>query len=165
MSKFANLDGLHNFRKKLNSLAISSETISKILSKILNRIAKISIEYAQRFFNKGTVEFYPEYYKNGVRIFAEGDEIAYVEFGTGELGNGSYEGQLPENQISFYSSRFGRDIVLDYGWTYSYANKIDETKPTWEGFEAQAPMWKTAQHMREVIPQIIREVLKSEGIY
>lgn len=161
MKTFANLEGLKNFRNKIERAKINQSMIDNILLKIANT----SINYAYKLYNSEKVSLYSELSSNKVRIFAEGDEIAYIEFGTGERGQGSYKGNLPENQLTFYSSRFGKDIVLEYGWTYSYANKIDETQPTWSGFESQAQMWKTVQHMREIIPQIIREVVSSESIH
>ena len=161
MSKFANLQGLKNFQRKVNNAKISQNLIDKIVGRIL----KEGIGYARSLYNGSkNISLYYTIENDVYRFYAEGDAIAYLEFGTGERGNGSYEGNLPENQLTFYSNKFGREVVLDYGWTYSYANKIDENQPIWSGFESQAQMWKTAQYLRARIPLIVREVFESESI-
>lgn len=157
MAKFADLKGLNNFRKKVSQAKLTNED----LQLILNRICEKGIEYARSLYG-GTesITLSAELNGNIGTIVAEGETIAYLEFGTGERGQGTYEGNLPENQLTFYSTKFAKDIVLEYGWTYSYANKIDENQPIWQGRESQAQMWKTAQYLRQNLYRIVQEVVK-----
>lgn len=156
MAKIASLKGLNRFRNRL------SEAQKKMtdLQEIVIHICEAGMSYARSLYG-GTenITLSAEFVGNVGKIIAQGNQIAYLEFGTGERGNGTYQGQLPENALTFYSNRLGRDVVLEYGWTYSYANKLDENQPLWQGYQAQAQMWKTAQYLRENIRQIVQEVV------
>ena len=162
MKKTTDLSGLLNFTKKVKNCKNKILNTNEMLFKICNT----AINYAYSLYNDiGSITIHSEISNGRAVIYAQGDQIAYLEFGTGETGNHTYQGNLPEKTIEFYSQKFGKDIVLEYGWTYSYANKIDETQSLWVGFEAQAQMWKTAQYIRRILPQIIQEVVNSESIY
>lgn len=156
MSKFANLDGLDNFRKKLKN---AQKDFSDLCRNILIRVCEAGQKYAQSLYQsseniKVTYELNTDF---SAKIIAKGHQVAYLEFGTGERGRGTYEGKLPDKNISFHSNRLGQDVTLNT-WVYSYAHELDENQATWGGFAAQSQIWKTAQHLRKVIPQIIKEV-------
>ena len=154
MSNFANLQGLNNFRRKLKNLKMQDINYSEILRKI----CEAGIQYAKQLYNTEKIELYYEIKENFAVITAKGDEVAYIEFGTGEAGRGSYEGELPDEKLEFFSNRLNRDVSLD-GWTYSYANEIDDNQPFWVGFSAKAQMWKTSQYLRNNIVKIIQGVV------
>ena len=166
MAKLGDLSGFNNFRSKINGLNKNKK--SDLFSEILTRLCKLGSEYAHSLYNFSrndgdeSITVNSEVLADGysARIVAEGNQIAYLEFGTGEMGRNSYKGNLPNISLSFYSSRLGQNVQLD-GWTYSYANYLDKSQPMWKGFQAQAQMWKTAQYLRSIIPQVIREVAKT----
>lgn len=156
MSNFANLNGLNNFRNKLRK---AQEDFPELCRNILIRVCKAGQEYAHSLYNSSknievTYELYSDF---SAKIIAKGHQVAYLEFGTGERGRGTYEGKLPDKSISFHSTRLGQDVTLNT-WVYSYAHELDENQATWGGFAAQSQIWKTAQYLRKVIPQIIKEV-------
>ena len=154
MSKFADLKGLKNFIQKVNKINVNDKA-----KEILNRICELGVDYAKSLYNTENIEVeYVIYCDNTATIKAKGDEIAYIEFGTGERGRGTYEGNLPTQKLRFYSNRLKRKVSLD-GWVYSYANEIDYNQSFWVGFGAKAQMWKTSQFLRENIDKIIREVV------
>ena len=154
MSKFADLKGLKNFTRKVKEIDVNDKE-----KEILNRICELGVAYAKSLYNTKNVKVeYAIYCDNTATIRANGDEVAYIEFGTGERGRGTYEGNLPTKELSFYSNRLKQKVSLE-GWVYSYANEIDYNQAFWVGFGAKAQMWKTAQYLRENIDNIVREVV------
>lgn len=154
MSKFADLKGLKNFTRKVKEIDVFDKA-----SLIINRVCELGVAYAKSLYSTESVNV--EYNINGdntATIIASGDEVAYIEFGTGERGRGTYEGNLPTKELSFYSNRLKQKVSLE-GWVYSYANEIDYNQAFWVGFGAKAQMWKTAQYLRENIDNIVREVV------
>jgi hypothetical protein len=162
MKKSFDLKGLDNFKRKLNFL--KKKNWEDFINDILEKICSVGIEYASSLYS-GDIQVSKQIVEKGksAKIIAEGNKIAYLEFGTGEMGRGSYEGQLPDITLRFHSNRLGQDVELN-GWTYSYANYLNPEQQMWQGFEAKAQMWKTSQYLKKIIPQIIREVAKSESV-
>jgi hypothetical protein len=156
MGEFANLEGLKNFRKKLERL---EDNLPSLARRILTKICEYGVTYATSLYNssENIKVNYELLSDNSAKIIANGVKVAYLEFGTGERGRSTYEGNLPDQTISFYSNRLHQDVTLN-GWVYSYAHEIDQQQNLWGGFAAQAQMWKTSQYLRQVIPQIIKEV-------
>lgn len=153
MSKF-DLSGLKNFIQKVNNIDVNGKE-----KQILNRLCELGVAYAKSLYNTENIEVeYAIYCNNTATIRAKGDEVAYIEFGTGERGRGTYEGNLPTKKLRFHSNRLNQDVVLD-GWVYSYAHEIDYNQSFWIGFGANAQMWKTSQFLRENIDRIVREVV------
>lgn len=155
-NNFADLTGLNNFKSKLSTRTSQLQNTEKILM----RLCQIGSDYARGLY-AGSENILLEWRIEGNVgvIIANGDKIAYLEYGTGEKGRGSYLGKLPTEQISFYSNKYQEDIVLPNGWTYSYAKELGLTDVAWGGIEAKAQMWKTAQYIRTHAARIIREVV------
>jgi hypothetical protein len=166
MANLGDLSGLYNFSKRLKSV----NDYTKIAPKIVEKLCTYGKEYAESLYagsadqnNNNPISVEYEISNNNAKIIANGTQIAYLEFGTGEKGVGTYNGKIPDIQFNFYSSRLGTNVQLN-GWTYSYANYLDPTIPVWNGFQAEAQMWKTSQYLRRIIPQVVREVVASEKI-
>lgn len=156
MSNFAKLDGLKNFRKKLDNV---KEDLPLLVQMILTKVCEVGTQYAKSLYSSSAnIKLrYELVNERSAKIIAEGEAIAYLEFGTGERGRGTYQGKLPDQTISFYSNRLQQDVTLN-GWVYSYAHEIDNNQLMWGGFTAQSQMWRTAQYLRQIIPQIAKEV-------
>ena len=79
--------------------------------------------------------------------------IAYREFGTGVIGKGTYEGNLPQNPITFttmYNNEPTQVTVPQ--WIYNYRKDyFGWTDTDWQGMVAQMPMFNTAKELREYI--------------
>lgn len=168
MANSFDLSGLKNFQKKLEKVKERKELFKDIVYKL----CELGTTYAKALYsssksqkNKNPITVSYNILSDGheAKIVADGTQIAYLEFGTGERGRGTYDGKLPDVKFRFFSERLGYDVKL-YGWTYSYANYLDDTQEDWGGFEAQAQMWKTSQYLRRMIPQIIKEVTNNESI-
>ena len=154
MGKFADLKGLNRFRKKVSALEKKVADIETILE----ALCKEGEEYARNLYGGSLdVELRHEVHGNYGVIIAQGDKIAYLEYGTGERGRGTYKGNLPTEEISFVSSQYG-EVTVD-GWTYSYAKELGFTDKPWVGMVSQAQMWETAQWLRKNAVKIIKKVV------
>lgn len=155
-NKVADLKGLKNFKKKVQECLSHQNRVEAVLM----RLCEVGTAYARDLYGDNAISVSYRIDGNGNgSIIANGDQIAYLEYGTGEQGRGSYQGNLPTQDISFYSERLGQAVTVD-GWTYSYAHEFDPSLSKWKGMTAKAQMWKTAQYLRDNAAKIIREVAK-----
>lgn len=83
------------------------------------------------------------------------EEIAFIEFGFGVEGSGTYEGELPNEPITFETSD-GQHTTQ--GWVYYYDSKFKATVNGVKGWyyngefvtgePAKQPLWNTAKELR-----------------
>lgn len=105
--------GLYNFRQKLQKYSNSTVYTAKLISAIVDKGVEIAREeYA------GVAGVKIDYEKTplGGKIIAIGDQIAYLEFGTGEYAKGTYKGTLPMTGVPLTGS-----------WTYYYSSPYKRT--------------------------------------
>lgn len=158
-----------------NSLSNFMTRISKSRAnlrkdKLLAKLGQFGVDVANQEYSLTTYK--PENVKyevgeNQVSIIANGEKIAYSEYGTGVIGKGSNypKDKLPTEPITFVSPRKSGDIHTTQGWEYNYPNaktKIDgqswyyEGKKT-QGEPAKAQMLKTSLRLKEEIPQMLKK--------
>lgn len=151
MSKVT-VTGITEFRNRLQKLKRTTS------NELALTIAEYGRDFAESVYKGDSVIVTVESTGEGkARITAEGAQVAFLEYGTGLVGKGSYEGNLPTEPITFESA--GKTHTTN-GWEYYYDNP--DTKVTvnnakgwfWgnnfsEGWEAQAQMWRTAEHIRK----------------
>lgn len=108
------LKGLLNFKKRVEKYTKPEWRVS-IIEKILSYGRNIAIEEYQA---SGTHDYQIQTENNGLsgKIVAVGEQIAYIEFGTGAYANGSYKGKIPTENVPITGS-----------WTYYYdsPNKVE----------------------------------------
>lgn len=119
-------------------------------------------EYAQYGHSDITVS-----YDNGgtmATIYARGEQVAFFEFGTGDAGNGTYPdtSKIPQSGVPITSS-----------WVYYYDSPAKRTSHGvrgwfWDnkfrrGNQAEAEMWKTAQHIKTNARIILQAYFKAES--
>ena len=154
--------GLERFAKKV-SLYKDGFECDEIAQKVAERGAEIIREkYGARHLR-------------GIDISKEGKgqrkitvRISFDEYGTGNVGQGTYEGELPTEPIRFESPKGYPQETQ--GWEYSYYNpltKIIGGHIGWyfggrytEGQPAQAQMFHSAQQLRSEIINIALSVIK-----
>lgn len=97
------------------------------------------------------------------RITASGAQIAFLEYGIGTRGDGTYPGKTPKQSLTF-TARHGKTITLNE-WVYNYfVEKVDRKAKPVEGFQALAPMWRTANSLEQgEALQAVKDLIKSEG--
>lgn len=93
-----------------------------------------------------------------------GAQIAFFEFGTGEVGRGTYPDntKLPQGGVYptgkweyYYDSHAKRTSNGVRGWFWD--------KKFRKGNEAEAEMWKTSQYIQQNARQIIQAYFKAES--
>lgn len=158
MAVKVDLSGLENFKKRLANINTQS-----LAEKIVIAFCNKGSEYAQSLYGGESITVQPKSISGNrgsiVAIDSKGEKatIGYLEFGTGVRGEGSYEGTLPTQDITFDSNAYGN--VTTSGWTYYYAYKQGLSQTQWTGYVSQAQMWKTARYLEENARAIINEVL------
>ena len=119
-------------------------------------------QYTQYGHSSVTVSY--ENHGSTATIFANGNAVAFFEFGTGEVGRGTYpsESYLPST---------GVPITGD--WEYYYPSEAKATvngvKGWWwgakfvKGNKAEAEMWRTAEYIRRKAHIIIQKYFQNES--
>ena len=159
------LSGLINFRNKIQNYLNNNDLAYKI--------AERGADIARTEYAGSSANVYAE--KSGAneaRVVAEGTDVLFDEYGTGWIGEGQYQGNLPTETITFESAG---ETHTTQGWEYHYPNpKTKKPKnnpyfwftPTGERSQGDMPkaqMWKTSVKLREQLPEIVRAELNKKG--
>lgn len=142
------------------------EAIDKIMSeettnRIVQEIADAGAEIASELFGSGNISVTSSKANAGqASIIAKGDQVAYIEFGTGEYAKGTYKGELPKSGVPitgkwehYYPSP--HKVTLSDGRKGWMAGKSFHI-----GRPAGSQMWQTSQELREISKDIAVEVIK-----
>jgi hypothetical protein len=95
-----------------------------------------------------------------VEIVAVGEHLAFTEFGTGVLGEGTYSGNLPEKSVKLqFESPKGIQQSTD-GWVYNYRKKQnpDKVEKDWNGTPAKAQMFKVSERLQKHLGEEIKNL-------
>lgn len=151
-------NGLDNYLSKLKSHVgkYKINKISKNIGSIGKKIAQE--EYAQTGVKPESIT--TNIINNSVEIVAKGEHLAFSEYGTGVRGEGTYDGILPTETLSFESPIGVQQTTK--GWEYNYRKKQGKTQKDWTGFVAKAQMWKTSRRLQEEMPIKIKNELKGD---
>ena len=140
-------------------------TLSRYLEKLQNykgRIkeeeiketaGEVGIETVKRNLNRETTYVDYELTNDGVMINAHGEDLPFIEFGTGLRGEGTYQGELPTQTLRFES--MGTQQKTE-GWEYNYWKKQHTFRPKplgkwddWIGQPAEAPIYNSARELEQ----------------
>lgn len=162
------LKGLESFRNKLEKQKQRFNNINSQTKGFVDEILQIGVQEAQSQYQQtGTtkVSVYSE--KTGVnqgRVVAERKGLAYIEFGTGRVGEGSGydEKYLPQSGVPITGK-----------WDYYYDSEHKDTKDGVEGWyagenfmtgiPAGMQMYKTARALEEKAVKVWKQKLKGDG--
>lgn len=157
----ADLSGLKHFMKTV-------EKYGQLLADFDRALAQIC-EAAQAFAEKkyanhghSSIDVTYTVTENKGTIYANGEAVAFFEFGTGEYARGTYAGKLPDS-----------DVPITGGWEYYYESDfkatVNGTKGWWlghsfvKGNPAEAEMWETSQFIRQEATKIVQAFFKAES--
>ena len=87
--------------------------------------------------------------------------MAFSEYGTGVVGKGTYEGELPTQKLEFESPSGVQQSTE--GWQYNYRKEQGQTEMDWTGFRANAQMFKTSRRLQTELPSEIMKEIKGEN--
>ena len=157
-------NALSNFITKLDKFS----NMKNIGNKVANKIAERGVNIAYGEYNSSqraeiTTEKTTEQGK--VKIVAKGVGLAFEEFGTGLVGQGTYKGNLPTETISFESPKGSPQHTE--GWEYYYPNPKTKILGGWfagkvfhRGQIAKAQMFNTSLKLRTEMANIAKETIK-----
>lgn len=152
-------NGLKNYLNRLQAHKGNYDA-----NKIYESVSSLGIQTAQDEYNKTGVipdNIRADVFEGGVEIVAEGEHLAFSEYGTGVRGEGTYDGELPTETLRFESPQ-GVDRETQ-GWTYDYMKKLyNPEKESFQGFVARAQMWKTSRRLQEEMPNKVKKELKGD---
>lgn len=165
------LKGLNNFRSKLQKFAKkNSNFTTEVSDEIARRGQEIAIsEYAG--LNGVNVSY--ETIGNGKsRVVAQGEQIAYIEFGTGRVGEQSKypTDKLPKEGVPitgqweyYYPSQYKRTSKTtgDEGWYHKFEG--EEKARFTKGQSAGMQMYRTSQRLKNEMASIVKNKLKGDG--
>lgn len=151
---------LQSFADKLKNYKAQGDLADKVLDKVLQKGEEIARKQYD-ISDKGTVinkkgqevqssiTITSSKSGNTGKITSTGSQVAYLEFGTGVNGEGTYDGKLPTEPITF-NDNSGKTWTTQ-GWEYYYRyNQTHQGEP-FEGQTAKMQMFKTAKELREYI--------------
>ena len=146
---------MNRFYGKLQNIRNVAETATELIADNGEKIAKS--EYA----GINSVQVIKDIDGNSAVISANGDSVAYIEYGTGLVGQGTYKGDLPTQTLTFESPKDSGRINTTQGWEYYYDNPRTKVLGGWffgrgysnftRGQVAGNQMFNTAKSLREYI--------------
>lgn len=161
MANKIDFTGLNNFRQKLQKYSNFADYTAKLISAIVDRGVEIAKE---EYAGVADVKIDYDITPLGGKIIAIGDQIAYLEFGTGEYAKGTYEGKLPTEGVPitgkwdyYYDNPlYKRTVDGEKGW---FTKKKVEGVLTFEiGQKAGNQMYRVSKRLREALPSIIGSI-------
>lgn len=162
MASVIDLSGLNHFMQSVDrygKMLKDFYTVTEMICKEAERYAKD--EYARY----GRTDITVSYDNSGkiATISANGDQVAFYEFGTGRTGSGTYQGALP-----------ARGVPITSSWYYFYPSPAKRVTAKgregwwWDnkfqvGIEAEAQMWNTFQFIMAEARLIVQRYFKGIG--
>ena len=145
--------------QQLEAYHKSVATKRRELARRLAEFGKVSIlEGFQnvQYDGNGTVSVDIKETKRGFHIRAQGQAVAFIEFGAGVTMGGGYPGDIPAgiSPIGTYGKGLGAN---PNGWWFTGAEGSQHTY----GNPPAAVMYYTAKNMRDYIAVIVKEVFAS----
>ena len=163
MASTIDLSGLEHYMKVVEEYGRLLKDFRMAMIELCEKASQFARDkYAEHGHNPPsvTVDFEP----HGTRatIYAKGNAVAFFEFGTGEVGRGTYQGNLPqsgvpetEEWVYYYDSPHKTERNGEKGWKWGHAFV--------KGNPAEAEMWETSQYIREQAHLIISKYFQKES--
>lgn len=139
------ISGAEELKRKLNNLKkLNGDQIALAIAERGAEIAKSNINSQ----NENILVAAVSSGDNKAKITAMGKGVAYIEYGIGSLGEGSYKGDTPKQPLTF-KARNGKIITITK-WIYNYfVRVVNPNAKQVKGFQAIAPMWRTANSLEK----------------
>lgn len=162
MASTIDLSGLEHYMNALEKYKVLLSNFYKAMELLCQEARRYAKDEYSRY---GRTDIAVEYDNSGkvATISANGEQVAFYEFGTGRVGAGTYQGKLPS-----------KDVPITSSWYYFYpspAKRVSSkgTEGWWydntfqRGIEAEAQMWKTSQFIIQQARYIIQNYFQKES--
>jgi len=156
------LSGLMNFKNKLQKY---SSLNTNLTNELAEQIAIRGEQIAREEYSSDKVQVYHENLGSGrSRVVAKRDGLAYIEFGTGDIGKSS---NYPEENLP------KEGVPITGKWEYYYEPSDSKTilngqrgwwfgKTFTTGRPAGMQMYKTSQKLRTQMGTIVKNKIRSK---
>lgn len=162
MASTIDLSGLKHYIESIERYS----TLLGRFYEIMEMICQQAQDYAlNQYQSHERFDIRVSYENQGKRatIYAEGDQVAFYEFGTGRVGENTYQGTLPTSQVPITDS-----------WIYFYPSSAKRVTKSgsegwfWDnkfhrGIRAEAEMWETREFIKQEAKYIVRYYFESKG--
>ena len=140
--------------KAIEELKKYQKEIKPKLDEVCKRLAGIGVQEASARARGGKegnddVAFSVEKIDNGYKLVMSGEDVYFVEFGTGDQVNAHYDTSVP---VAYGSWSVEHSQML-WNKGFWYYDKVRYT-----GTPAYMPMYYAERKMREEAPRIVKEV-------
>lgn len=151
--------------KAIKELKSFSKDINKKTDVLMARLADVGVSAAQNGFNaaqydgdKGDIQVTRTKAGNGYDIVAEGEKVAFIEFGAGVTYPTDYPGTKPDGIVGIGEYGDGKGKRRTWGF---YPNG-DKSLPVvlTHGNPANMPMYNASREMENRLPEVAREVFR-----
>lgn len=135
-----------------------TKSINKKMDEVCKRIAEVGAQEVQRivsqvhFQDDNFVEYVGvEKIDNGYKIVMQGEDVYFIEFGTGDGVSAHYDTSVPVAWGTWSAEH--KQMLWNQGfWYYHHVR--------YTGTPAYMPMYYAEKKMREEMPRIMKEVLE-----
>ena len=149
-------------QKALKELEAYQKNIVPKLDEVCRRLAEIGADEARRRFNRGdhgnnqVFVFPPIKISNGYKIVAAGEDVYFIEFGTGFNAGTAYgdKGVPPSVSVPVHPGSWSEEhakAFSEHGYWYYAGEKL-------QGTEAEMPMYHAEKAIRENEKRVFEEV-------
>lgn len=137
------------------------------LNEVCKQMAEVARQEAQRIFDQaasnveegnGGVYVTIEPIENGFKIVASGEDVYFIEFGTGNSAGMFYGDGLPVTSVPVYPGSYSErhaKIYAENGYWFFHGQIMSST-------DTYMPMYYAGKKMREEFPKIVKEVFRKK---
>ncbi len=151
----------------LGYIEVLGERLENKLDMLLKRLAEIGVDTAKVHFsnwslyisNDSPVNVYAEEAEEGIAVIADGEKVAFIEFGAGVFYNGaeSYLGVRPPNVAGI--GEYGQKKGQRNTWAYYDSNNILTFT---HGNPPANAMYFTSEEIIKSVDRIAKEVFAND---
>ena len=150
-------------KKALDELKQYRKRYKKQLDEVCRRLAEIGAEEARKHFalaaanteeGNGGVDVLVEKIENGYKIVARGEDVYFIEFGTGNSAGMFYGDGLPPTSVPVYPGSYSEKhdgIYAKYGYWFYQGNLMSST-------DVYMPMYHAGKAIRDNEKRVAEEV-------
>lgn len=142
-------------KKAIKELKAYQREIGPKLNEVCRRLAELGKEIAQGLFDSagegnGGVIVTTEPCENGWKIVASGEDVYFIEFGTGNDVSEHYNASVPLYSGSWSEAHAQKYWINGY-WYYGGVR--------YEGTPAYMPMFNAEKTIRQNVKSVVKEVM------
>jgi hypothetical protein len=146
-------------QKAIEELKRYEREIRPKLDEVCRRLAEIGVMEAQAHLvladgNTDATILQPVKTENGYKIVMQGEDVYFIEFGTGNSAGMFYGDGLPATSVPIYPGSYSEThsgMYAKWGYWFYQGEIMSST-------DVYMPMYYAGKKMREEMPRVVKEV-------